>query len=158
MSTTVKAEIELLEYAVETFHAAYNKLKGLENLLYSIIFEPIPVSLLEQSVSNGGNSPVLKPSDGPLVVILLYSSWDKSSDDETIYNANKDALRAIEAKARESNSSSPYLYMNYAFPHHQDVIASYGPESTAQLQAVSKKYDPEGFFRKAGVGTWKLPM
>ncbi|KAI8632482.1 hypothetical protein F5Y19DRAFT_492314 [Xylariaceae sp. FL1651] len=140
MSTTVIAEVELLEYAVETFHAAYSKLKGLGNLLYSITFEPIP------------------PSDGPLVVILLYSSWDKSSDDETIYEANQDALRAVEAKARETNSLSPYLYLNYAFPRHQNAIGSYGPDSTAQLQAASKKYDPEGFFQKAGMGLWKLPL
>ncbi|KAI1172233.1 hypothetical protein F4777DRAFT_601799 [Nemania sp. FL0916] len=159
-SITVKAELnnlDLLEYAVTTFKEAYSKLKGIENLLYSITFEPIPVSLIEQSASTGGNSLGLKPSDGPLVVILLYSSWDRSNDDKTIYEVNKDALQAIEAKARERNSLSPYLYMNYAFPPNQDAIASYGPEVTAQLQAASKKYDPEGFFQKAGVGPWKLP-
>lgn len=156
MTTTVKAEVEVLEYAVEAFRATYSKLKGVGNLLYSITFEPIPVSLIQRSVANGGNSLGLRPSDGPLVVILLYSSWDKSSDDEKIYDANKDALRAIEAKARESDASSPFLYMNYAFPRHQDPITSYGPESTAQLQAVSKKYDPEGFFQRSGVGPWKL--
>ncbi|KAI0114416.1 hypothetical protein GGR51DRAFT_443933 [Nemania sp. FL0031] len=156
MTTTIKAEVEALDYAVETFRAAYSKLKGIGGLLYSITFEPIPMSLIQQSVSNGGNSLGLKPSDGPLVVILLYSSWDKSSDDETIYEVNKHALHAIEAKARENNASSPFLYMNYAFPRYQDAIASYGPESKAQLQAVSKKYDPEGFFQKAGVGPWKF--
>lgn len=148
MTTTVKAEVEVLEYAVEAFRVAYDKLRGVENLLYSITFEPISVCLIDQPVSNGGNSLGLKPTDGPFVVILLYSSWDKPIDDETIYDANKGALRAIEAKARKRSASSPFLYMNYAFPRHQDPIASYGPESTAQLQTVSKKYVLRDSFKK----------
>ncbi|KAI1120564.1 hypothetical protein F5Y10DRAFT_258109 [Nemania abortiva] len=157
MTTTVKADVEVLNYAVETFRATYSKLKEVANFLYSITFEPIPVSLIKQSIARGGNSLGLKASDGPLVVVLLYSSWDKTGDDESIYEANKEALRAIEAKALNSNASSPYLYMNYAFPH-QDPINSYGSECRTQLQAVSKEYDPEGFFQKAGVGPWKLGM
>ncbi|KAI1425337.1 hypothetical protein F5Y12DRAFT_796062 [Xylaria sp. FL1777] len=75
MTTTVKADTDTLEYAVDAFRAALDKLEGVENLLLSITFEPIPVSLIEQSISRGGNSLGLKPSDGPLVVVLLYASW-----------------------------------------------------------------------------------
>ncbi|KAJ2986360.1 hypothetical protein NUW58_g5067 [Xylaria curta] len=155
MTTTVKADTEILEFAVDTFRAALDKLKRVGNLLFSITFEPIPVSLIEQSIARGGNSLGLSPSDGPLVVVLLYTSWDKSSDDERIYEVNKEALQIIEAKALETNVYSPYLYMNYAFSH-QDPIASYGSESKATLQAVSAKYDPDGFFQTAGVGPWKI--
>ncbi|TGJ86546.1 hypothetical protein E0Z10_g2234 [Xylaria hypoxylon] len=127
MTTTVKADTEILEYAVNTFRTALDKLKGAENLLFSITFEPIPVSLIEQSIARGGNPLGLKPSDGPLVVILLYTSWDKPSDDDQVYEVNKEALQEIEAKALDKNVYSPYLYMNYAFPH-QDPINSYGSE------------------------------
>ncbi|KAI8947754.1 hypothetical protein F4801DRAFT_592358 [Xylaria longipes] len=122
---------------------------GVENLLFSITFEPIPVSLIEQSIARGrdGNSLGLKPSDGPLVVVLLYTSWDKSSDDEKVYEVNKEALQIIEAKAVDTNLYLPYLYMNYAFPH-QDPITAYGSESKANLQA--------GFFQTSGVGPWKI--
>ncbi|KAI1148201.1 hypothetical protein F4825DRAFT_470629 [Nemania diffusa] len=155
MTVTVKADIGILEYAVDTFRTALEKLKGIKNLLFSITFEPIPVSLIEQSIARGGNSLGLKPSDGPLVVVLLYTAWDNSDDDEKVYEANKEALQVIKEEAVDNNVYSPYLYMNYAFLH-QDPIDSYGSENKANLQAISAKYDPEGFFQTAGVGPWKI--
>ncbi|OTB00881.1 hypothetical protein M426DRAFT_75490 [Hypoxylon sp. CI-4A] len=155
MSTTVKADVEILEYAVEVYRASFDKLKGVENLLFSLTFEPLPVSLIEQSQIQGGNSLGLNPSDGPLVVVLLYTSWDSSSDDEIVYDTNKEALGRIDDKAKSKNVSASYRYMNYSF-FHQDPISSYGPESKAHLQTVSAKYDPEGFFQVAGAGPFKV--
>ncbi|RYP26836.1 hypothetical protein DL768_011554 [Monosporascus sp. mg162] len=155
MSTTVKADTKILEYAVETYHASFKKLKGVENLLFSITFEPVPVSLIEHSISRGGNSLGLKASDGPLVVVLFYTSWDSPSDDEKVYEVNKEALETIDSEAQSKEVSTAYRYLNYTFTH-QDPISSYGPESKAHLQAVSAKYDPEGFFQTAGVGPFKL--
>lgn len=155
MSTTVKADTSILEYAVETFRASLKELKEVKNILFSLTFEPLPTSLIEKSVASGGNSMGLKPSDGPLVVLLLYSSWDSASDDEKVYQVKKKALEDINNEAQSKNSSASYCYLNYAFPH-QDPISSYGPESKAHLQAVSAKYDPEGFFQAAGAGPFKL--
>lgn len=45
--------------------------------------------------------------------------------------------------------------MNYAAPF-QDPIGSYGKENNAELQATSKKYDPEGLLQKGVLGRWKL--
>ncbi|ROV87431.1 hypothetical protein VSDG_09840 [Cytospora chrysosperma] len=155
MSTTVKADTSILEYTVETFHATLAKLKGVENLLFSITFEPLPVAIFEQSVARGGNSLGLRNSDGPLVVVLFYTSWDNSSDDEEVFQINKKALEDIDNEAQSKGVSASYRYLNYAFPH-QDPISSYGPESKAHLQAVSAKYDPDGFFQTAGAGPFKL--
>lgn len=71
MATTVKADAGILNYAVETFRASLETLKGTQNLLFSITLEPIPVFLIQQSASRGGNSLGLKASDGPLVVVLF---------------------------------------------------------------------------------------
>lgn len=49
MSTSVKADIKILEYAIETYSKSFEELKGVENLLFSISFEPIPVSMMKQS-------------------------------------------------------------------------------------------------------------
>ncbi|RYP61823.1 hypothetical protein DL771_009989 [Monosporascus sp. 5C6A] len=155
MSTTVKADTEILKYAVKTYHASFEKLKGVENLLFSITFEPVPISLIEQSISRGGNSLGLKASDGPLVVVLFYTSWESPSDDKKVYEVNKEALGTIDSEAQSKKVSAAYRYLNYTFTH-QDPISSYGPESKAHLQAVSTKYDPEGFFQTAGVGPFKL--
>jgi hypothetical protein len=74
MTTTVKANASVLEFAVKEFNAALEKLKDIKNLLFSITFEPIPVSIIEQSETRGMNAINLKTSDRPLIVILLYTS------------------------------------------------------------------------------------
>jgi hypothetical protein len=51
--------------------------------------------------------------------------------------------------------ATDYRYLNYAFTH-QDPIGSYGDESKARLQAVSSKYDPDGFFQHVVSGPFKL--
>ncbi|RYP64890.1 hypothetical protein DL769_006498 [Monosporascus sp. CRB-8-3] len=155
MSTTVKADTKILDYAVETYRASFEKLKGVQNLPFSITFEPLPISMIEQSIARGGNSLGLKPSDGPLVVVLFYTSWDSPSDDKKVYDVNKEALQNIDDEAQSKNVSASYRYMNYTFTD-QDPIGSYGPESKAHLQTVSAKYDPEGFSQVAGAGPFKL--
>ncbi|KAK7743428.1 hypothetical protein SLS62_010572 [Diatrype stigma] len=157
MSTTVKADVRILQYAVQTYHESFEKLKGVTNLLFSITFEPLPVSLIEQSIARGGNSLGLKPADGPLVVVLFYTSWDSPDDDKNVYDVNTESLENIDREAQGNKVSASYRYLNYSFPH-QDPISSYGPESRAHLLAVSAKYDPEGFFQAAGVGPFKLRM
>ncbi|KAI1209700.1 FAD-binding domain-containing protein [Annulohypoxylon truncatum] len=155
MSTTVKANTDILEYSVKAYHAAFDKLKGVANILFSITFEPIPVSMMENSIIRGGNSLGLKPEDGPLVVVLFYTSWDNASDDELVYDVNKEAIATIEKEAQDKNVSASYRYLNYTFPN-QDPFASYGPESKAHLLKTSAKYDPDGFFESAGAGPFKL--
>ncbi|KAI1094458.1 FAD-binding domain-containing protein [Rostrohypoxylon terebratum] len=155
MSTTVKANADILEYSVKAYHAAFDKLKKVTNILFSITFEPIPVSLIDHSIAHGGNSLGLKPKDGPLVVVLFYTSWDNASDDDLVYNVNKEAISTLEEEAQDKNALSSYRYLNYTFPH-QDPFTSYGPESKAQLLKTSAKYDPDGFFESAGAGPFKL--
>jgi hypothetical protein len=155
MTTTVKADTSILEYAVKTFRASFEDLREVNNILFSITFEPIPVSMIQQSNARGENAVGLKPSDAPLVVILFYTSWDNANDTEKIYEVNKKALERIDTKAESKNLSASYRYLNYTFTH-QDPFDSYGDESKARLQAVSEKYDPEGFFQLVGAGPFKL--
>lgn len=151
MTTTVKADTGILEFAHKTFGVAFEKLKDVPNVLFSLTFEPLPVSMLEASKARGKNALGLAPSDGPLVVILFYSSWDNPEDDKKVFNVSKDAINTIEKDARDKDLFSQYKYLNYAL-EHQDPIGSYGSESTARLKAVSAKYDPEGFFKAVGAG------
>lgn len=156
MSTTVKANVGILEYAVEIFNTSLGELKGVvENLLFSLTFEPLPGALLERSAARGGNAFGLQPEDGPLVVLLLYTSWDRSSDDEKVFEVNKKALEAINHEAEKRKVAASFRYLNYACPP-QDPIASFGAESNARLREVSAKYDKEAFFQTAGVGPLKL--
>ena len=154
-STTVKADSGILEFTGAQYHAALRKLKEVTNILFSITFEAIPTSLIEQSVAKGGNATGLKPLDGPLIVILFYSSWDSSGDDDKVFAANKEVLAAIEKESQSKGLFAPLVYLNYAW-EHQDPISGYGEDSKLRLQAVSKKYDPDGFFQVAGAGPFKL--
>jgi hypothetical protein len=155
MSTTVKADASILAYAVKEFKAALEKLKDIDNLLFSLTFEPIPISMIEQSNARGANAIDLGPSDGPLVVILLYTSWDEASETDKVYKVNQEALANIEQEAETKAVSTSFRYLNYAFLH-QDPFASCGDASKARLQEVSAKYDPDGFFQSAGAWPFKL--
>ncbi|KAK8034303.1 FAD-binding protein [Apiospora rasikravindrae] len=155
MSTTVKADFGILEYAVALFRTSFEKLRNVSNILFSMTFEPLPLPMMEQSISRGGNSLGLDPAHGPLVVVMFYTSWDQPEDDEVVSSVSKEALERIDIEAQSRGVSAQYRYLNYALPH-QDPLGSYGPENNARLQAVSAKYDPERFFQKAGVGPFKL--
>lgn len=154
MSTTVKADKAILELAVKAYHTAFQNLKGVENLLFSVTFEPLPVALMKASSARGGNSLGLDPSDGPLVVILLYTSWDSADNDDLVYEANKQALSDIDDEAQRRDVASAFRYMNYS--SDQDPIAAYGLQSQARLQDVSAKYDPDRFFQNHMAGPFKL--
>jgi hypothetical protein len=87
----------------------------------------------------------LKTLDGPLVVILLYTSWDEASETDRVYKANQEALGNIEKEAEAKSVSATYRYLNYAFLH-QDAIFPYGNSSKTKLREVGAKYDPDSFF------------
>ncbi|KAK6074294.1 FAD binding domain-containing protein [Seiridium cupressi] len=82
MSTTVKADTSILDYVVKTYSAAFEKLKGVENLLFSMTFEPLPVSMMKQS----------------------QTSWDNANDDSIVYEVNKTALEKIDNEAQRNQS------------------------------------------------------
>jgi hypothetical protein len=111
--------------------------------------------MIEQSAKRGGNSLGIKPSDAPLVVVLLYASWDDAKDDEKAYGTTLEAIGAIDEEAARKNVASPYRYLNYAVKE-QDPFSSYGPESKAHLLAVSRKFDPDGLFQTVGASPFKL--
>lgn len=154
-STTVKADTKILEYAIEAYHAAFEKLKGVENLLFSITFEALPGSLMERSIVKGGNSLGLNPSDSPVVVVLFYTSWDKPNDDRKVYDVNKEALENIDNEAKNRDVSAIYRYSSYTSPE-KALFGSFGPESKRYLKTITTKYDPDGFFQITGAGPFKL--
>ena len=156
-STTIKANVDILNFAVEKFHAALEKIKDVTNVTFAITLESIPVAIMEQSKARGGNALGLEPSEGPLVVILFYNSWDNASDDALMNEVNQKALNAIDEEAKRLEVFSPYRYLNYAYKSH-DPIRAYGAESNKHLRAVGAKYDPEGFFQAIGAGPFKLPQ
>jgi hypothetical protein len=64
-----------------------------------------------------GNSLGFQPSDGPPVVVLLYTSWNRITDDKQVYDANESTLEVIEQATKEKGTSASCQYLNYAFGH-----------------------------------------
>ncbi len=108
--------------------------------------------------------PVIEPGNAlglegldvtPLVLCLLSVTWDQAEDDAMINSVTKTLIEEIDRATKAAGLFHRFKYLNYAAPF-QDPIGSYGPASKAQLQAVSKKYDPEGFFQAGVPGGFKL--
>ncbi|KAH7088172.1 hypothetical protein FB567DRAFT_620472 [Paraphoma chrysanthemicola] len=153
LTTTLKASPAVLHSSLDNFYTGYEALKSAAGLVFAATYEPYPTSLLTNGA--GHNSLGINPEDGPLVLFLLYVSWTYPKDDDMIVQASKDTLERIQRAAREMGQGHMYVYMNYAFPR-QDPVASYGDEVRRELQAVSEKYDPMGFFQRAVSGGFKL--
>ncbi|PQE05921.1 oxidoreductase FAD-binding protein [Rutstroemia sp. NJR-2017a BVV2] len=155
MNTVIKADNATLQEASTIYTTALSNITSIAGLIGSLTLQPYPVSLLRKSVEHGGNSLGLSPSDGPLVSVLLLTTWQNKSDDEIIFNTMRGVLENIKKVAVAKNTAVDYVFMNYAAAF-QDPISSYGAESKRKLQHVSKKYDPEGVFQKGVPGGFKL--
>ncbi|KAI8629549.1 FAD-binding domain-containing protein [Xylariaceae sp. FL1651] len=114
-----------------------------------------PRSLLEASAKKGGNSLWLTPDDGAIISIALLAYWVNPSDDEKILSTFKTVLEKLDENATAHKTAVKFKFLNYSF-NFQDPIGSYGAENKARLQEASKKYDPEGIFRKGVPEGWKL--
>jgi hypothetical protein len=125
------------------------------NLAYSLSFQPVPTVITSKAKPRGGNSLGLDASDGNLFNLLLTVSWDTGADDARIERQSKELFKKAEVEAKKLGLYNKYVYLNYA-ASWQDPISGYGAANKAQLQAVSKKYDPRGVFQKQVPGGFKL--
>lgn len=157
MNIVVKADTSTLQAASTIYTTAISNITSILGLICSLTLQPYPVSLLEKSTSNGGNSLGLSSSDGPLISVLLLTTWQNKSDDEIIFSTMNSVLESIKAESVAKKTSVDYIFMNYA-ASFQDPISSYGAENKRKLQEVSKKYDPEGLFQKNVPGGFKLDI
>lgn len=76
-------------------------------------------------------------------------------DRETMTEKLKELNRWTVSNARKQGLLLPNLFVNDA-GGSQNVMASYGQESLANLKAVSKKYDSAQVFQKLQAGGWKV--
>lgn len=125
------------------------------NLAYSLSFQPMPTAITSKAASLGGNSLGLSAADGNLFNLLLTVSWDDIADDAAIEQHAKNLFQQSEDEAKKLGLFNKYLYLNYA-ASWQDPFSGYGAAVKAKLQAVSKKYDPQGMFQKQVSGGFKL--
>lgn len=155
MTTTIKLDVELMQEIIDVFHTTIDALKPVPGLIYSISFQPLSKTLLSESAARGGNSLGLSPADGHLIILLLYSFWTNSTDDQMVISTQQKFLKQVDELAAAKGNASAFKFMAYSY-EGQDPINGYGPRSKAMLQATSKKYDPDGFFQNGAPGGFKL--
>lgn len=141
MNTTVKADIETLQAALEVYTAAIEPLKAREGIV--------------RSATQGGNVLGLETELGPFVSILFLTFWERREDDEKIVDTLREALDQVEREAETRGTLVPFKYLNYATTF-QEPIGSYGGGNIEKLHHASQKFDPEGLFQKGVPGGWKL--
>lgn len=156
-TTTWHADLELTIDVRALGADAAKALSTIPGFVLAMAFQPLTKGLLTKSAEAGGNSLGLTPDDGPLIVNMLQTLHSNAVDDEKVTSGMLGLIKSIEDLAAKKGKSSRYKFMNYSYKT-QDPIAGYGPESVSKLRAVSKKYDPHGFFQKAVPGGYKIPV
>ena len=121
----------------------------------TLSFQPVPQAIIEKSSRTGGNVLGLGPKDTNLVNVLYSAFWSKAEDDELISSEYERLTNTGVKLAKQMGVYSKYVYLNYA-EKFQDPFAGYGAEEIAFLRAVSKKYDPTGFWQRVMPGGFKL--
>jgi hypothetical protein len=113
------------------------------------------LTLQPSPVLNRVNSLGLDTGEERLGIALITAYYNDTFADGHVDLAARKLIMDIEAATKKTEVYRPYKYYNYAGAG-QAVIDGYGNESKGNLQAVSKKYDPQGLFQKGLPGGFKI--
>ena len=147
VTTSFAPTTSMIQEVYQIWHSTLDSIKTVAGIAYFLVFQRLPAIL-------PGNPLGLDVSDN-LVVLCLSVTWSQVQDDQTINTVTQALIDRIDKATKAAGLFHPFKYLNYA-ASFQDPIASYGPANKAHLQAVSKKYDPTGFFQRAIPGGFKL--
>ena len=147
VNTVFRPTSAILETVYQLWSSTTESIKDIPGIAYFLIFQRMPVV-------EPGNALGLEDSNDPLVLCLLSVTWTQAQDDATVNSVTQALIKKIDEATKAAGLFNGFKYLNYA-ASFQDPISSYGPASKAQLQAVSRKYDPKGFFQVGVPGGFK---
>ena len=145
----------MLNSVYDLWKGASLPVANVSGILWTLSLQPLPPAIIEKAEARGGNSLGLDPTGPPLVLCLLSVSWSDASDDNIVVRTGKQLFKDIKTVAVSRGLFNKFEYLNYA-ASYQDPIAGFGQASKANLQAVSRKFDPTGFFQTTVPGGFKL--
>ncbi|TGO62425.1 hypothetical protein BOTNAR_0114g00240 [Botryotinia narcissicola] len=155
VTTTFSNSAEIYERAVNISNKHLEPLKNTTGLVWSILFQPIPLMVSEQSVARGGNIMGVDRSKDILTLFLVYVTWLEASDDEKFTDAAYATVDEINAVAGNLGVTNPFIYLNYA-GQKQNPLVGYGEENIKKMRALSRKYDPQATFQILVKGVFKI--
>jgi hypothetical protein len=147
-NTVFSPSASILTDVYGLWNLTIDSVKDVDGIQHFVILQRVPAAMQ-------GNSLGISASDGPLVLCLLAITWNRPGDDEFINNVAKTLLIDIERTTKAGGLFNRWKYLNYA-ANFQDPIISYGEASKANLQDVSKRYDPTRLFQTGVPGGFKL--
>ena len=155
-TTTIKNDPATLAAA----HAAYcdtitsMRHVKVKDLVFTLVLQPL---LPDWAHRGDPNMLGLEDTHEPLVMINFTVNWADGRDDEYVKTMTRRTLERIEAFAEANQTGHRYRYLNYC-AEWQRPFVNYGEENWRFLQAVSRKYDPEGLFQWGCNGGFKLDV
>lgn len=159
---TVKMDFDLLNVLVDLWYSSVNTIQQrVSGLMYSLVFQPLSVGMLEASCRSAPSQPPatnsqgLDPKEGPLIVLEIFMTWTNIEDDEFVEKAGCQYLADARSLARHMGLDHRYIFPNYAWPT-EEVMKSFGDERLTILRRTAQKWDPEGFFQSQFVGGFKI--
>ena len=156
-TTTIKNDPATISATHAAYYDAIAPIRhaGVKGLLWTLVLQP----LLPDWVCMGDANPQgLDDSTAePLVLVSFTINWDERRDDEFVKSTTRSAIEQIDAAAAANGAGHPWRYLNYC-AEWQRPFESYGESNWRFLQAVSRKYDPEGLFQRGCVGGFKLDI
>ncbi|KAL9092032.1 MAG: hypothetical protein Q9159_001030 [Coniocarpon cinnabarinum] len=154
ITTTFRSDPTMLQKAYDLWVPTTNSLSDVQNLFWSLIFQPLPPAITSKTDKHGID-PLGLSGNPPLVLALISSAWDLDSDTPRVVQTAKNLISNIDNAAVETGTTNRYRYLNYAY-EGQDPITGYGSDNKAFLQKVSRDYDPDGLFQTGCPGGFKL--
>lgn len=161
---TVKMDFDLLNGMVDLWYTSVDTMRQrVSGLMYTLVFQPLSVGMLEASCRNAPSRPAkttsqgLDPKEGPLVVVEICMTWKRAEDDEFMSKEGSKYLEDCISLSRQMGKDHRFIFPNYAWPT-EAVMKGYGQDRLAVLHDVAKKWDPEGFFQGQFVGGFKIGL
>ena len=148
VNTVFRPSAKVIEEVHQLWSETIDSMNAISGVAYFLIFQRMPAVF-------PGNALGLEDSEGPLVLCLLSVTWSNAQDDATVNSVTQALIDKIDQATKAAGAFHKFKYLNYAAPW-QDPLGSYGPASIAQLQSVSKRYDPRGFFQTGVPSGFKL--
>lgn len=155
ITTTFKNDLKMVQYAYDTLKSLGPQLPASPGSSITITIQPVTPATTSKGASSGGNSLGLDDSRTALVLCLVSASWDNPGHDTAVNKLANQIKDRIVTESKRRGLWNRWVYLNYA-DKSQNPIEGYGTVNKLNLQAVSLKYDPLGFFQYRVPGGFKL--
>ncbi|PYH83778.1 FAD-binding domain-containing protein [Aspergillus uvarum CBS 121591] len=157
-TSTYLNRADIIHQAVQVFfkqiHRTRSRARSKDFDIVLVVQAWVPL-FWKDSEARGGNALGLERFNKNMLNIIISYAWSDKADDSLFHDLAGSERAELDAYARLTGAYNEYIYLNYA-GRTQDPLRGYGPDNVRFMQAVARKYDPEGVFQHQVPGGFKL--